>query len=241
MKVKGAWLAEICDTTRQNIYKMSRQGTLRKTKEGEYDTTEISVKSYLVSCGKTGQDVKKYVAQKNKAKSTKKPSTSTATTTPKTQTPSNLKLPKEREVSDVQISSITGLPKELLGLSIRELVRVRGDIPALKDWASTLKILLDSDRIEQQTRERRNELIEKDFVVSHLKKYIDQFVEEVMNAAEAQTEEIIALVVSDPEKARKAIPKIRAMEYTKISRQAKIAITKSLKNLEKKYAEDRVE
>ncbi len=239
MKIKGAWLAEICDTTRQNIYKMSRQGTLRKTKKGEYDTTEISVKSYLISCGKTEQDVKKYVAQKNKAKSTKKPDTSTSTT--KVQTPSSLKIPKGQEMKDVQIMSIFGLARKMLDLNIRELVRVRGDLPALKDWASTLKILLDSDRIEQQTRERRNELIEKDFVVSHLKKYIDQFVEEVMNAAEAQTEEIIALVISDPEKARKEIPKIRTMEYTKISRQTITTITKSLKNLEKKYAEDRVE
>ncbi len=234
MNVKGAWLAEICGTTRQNIYKLSRLGELKKTEAGEYDTTEFSVKSYLASCGKSQQDVKTYLNHKRKAKNLKN-------STEKIQQSPKQKLPKKREISDVQVSSITGLPKELLGLSIRELVRVRGDIPALKDWASTLKILLDSDRIELQTRERRNELIEKDFVVSHLKKYIDQFVEEVMNAAEAQTEEIIALVISDPEKARKEIPKIRVMEYTKISRQAKVAITKSLKNLEKKYAEDRVE
>lgn len=139
--------------------------------------------------------------------------------------------------SEIEFENTSGLAKKYLNLTIGEIVRVRGGVIGMKEWASIQKILLSADDLEQKTRERRNELIEKDFAISNLKKYIDLFMEEVFNTAESQTEQIIALVLSDVETSRKEIPKMRMSSYTKISKSTKKSLKDSFKRLKKKYEE----
>lgn len=127
------------------------------------------------------------------------------------------------------------LPQKMLKMTVSELVKKHGGVSGIKEFSIILKNILSSDQIAQNMRERRNELIEKDFAVSNLKKYIDLFMEEIFNVAESQTEQIISLVLSDVEEARKQIPKLRIDQYTKISKNTKKSLNDSIKRLGRKY------
>lgn len=141
----------------------------------------------------------------------------------------------ESSKSEIEFENTTGLAKKYLSLTIEELVKIKGGIQNLKQWTAILKDLKAIEKTEQDLMERRNQLIEKDFAVSNLKKYIDLFMEELFNLSESQTETIISYVLADTEEARKKIPKIRRENYTKISKNTKKSLNASLKRLKKKY------
>ncbi len=226
MTIKGSWLADICGVSRQRIYALVKKGELQKNPDGTYDTKNKLNKSFLVSQGKTEKDVENFIAEKNAKKSKSKKNTKTEKTKEKEHLP---------EVSDDVLMDITGLPSEYLTYTIKELVLVRGSVAGLKEWVYILKTLISAEKDEQQTKYRRNELIEKDFVVSNLKKYLDLFIENLQNSSDGFVEQIIAMVKADEEVARKEIPKLLSGEYTKISKQAKSSITRSLNALKRKY------
>ncbi len=143
--------------------------------------------------------------------------------------------------SEIEFENTSGLAKKYLNMKIGDLVRVRGGVTGLKEFVGIMKMLTTIEKDEQNMRERRNQLIEKDFAVSNLKKYIDLFMEEVFNSAESQTETIISLVQTDINDARKQIPKIRIKAYTKISKSAKRSLNQSMKKLKAKYDSDDIE
>jgi hypothetical protein len=151
--------------------------------------------------------------------------------------PEEIKSTDERtfDDSEIEFENTSGLAKKYLNMKIGELVRVRGGVQGLKEWSSIYKMLITADKTDQDLRERRNQLIEKDFAISNLKKYIDLFMEEVFNTAEAQTETIISLVLSDIEEARKEIPKLRMKSYSKIAKNTKKSLKDSMKRLKVKY------
>jgi hypothetical protein len=144
----------------------------------------------------------------------------------------------ESSPDEIDFENTTGLAKKYLSLTIEELVKVKGGVSNLKQWTGILKDLKAIEKTEQDLMERRNQLIEKDFAVSNLKKYVDLFMEELFNSAEAQTETIISYVLADTELARKKIPTLRQSSYTKISKNTKKSIHDSLKRLKKKYDVD---
>ena len=130
------------------------------------------------------------------------------------------------------------LPQKMLNMTVSDLVKKHGGVAGIKDFSIILKNILSADKTAQDIRERRNELVEKDFTVSNLKKYIDLFMDEIFNLAESQTEQFISLVLSDADQARKEIPKIRRESYTKIAQNTKKSISDSLKRLKRKYDDD---
>jgi len=143
--------------------------------------------------------------------------------------------------SEIEFENTSGLAKKYLNMTIGQLVRVRGGVVGLKEFVGIMKMLTTIEKDEQTMNERRNQLIEKDFAISNLKKYIDLFMEEVFNSAESQTETIISLVQTDIDEARKQIPKLRIKSYTKISKSAKKSLKQSMKRLKAKYDSDDTE
>ena len=176
-------------------------------------------------------------------KAKKKKQKSTVNRTPEIKTPSityttdNLDTPlvssNNFDIEDFE--NITGLPQRMMNLTVFQLVKKFGGELQLKGWADILSKLMTAMEKDQKYQERRNQLIEKDFVISNVFKYLDVFMDAVFDMAEAQTEVIISLVQSDPETARKEIPLLRKNAYTKISKEAKKGIKDSLKRLKDKY------
>ncbi len=129
----------------------------------------------------------------------------------------------------------TGLPSKVMDLTIEQLIRKHGSLPGLKDWAEVLAKLKRSEKMDLEIAQRRNQLIEKDFVTANDFKYLNLFMKSIFDLANSQTTQIINLVQSDIEKARVEIPKLRIAAYSKSAKRAKKQIKSSYDRLRKKY------
>ncbi len=149
--------------------------------------------------------------------------------------PTTFKSSESEKLSEEQFENITGLPFRMSKLTIFELVSRYGGPMQLDKWAGILSKLMTALEKDQKSRERKNELIEKDFVTSNVFLFLNIFMDAAFDLAESQTEVIISMVLSDSETAKFKIPELRKKSYTKISKEAKKSINDSLKRLENKY------
>jgi hypothetical protein len=79
-----------------------------------------------------------------------------------------------RALDDFEISQLAGgIPRELLNLSLRELVIRYPGLEKIERYAKILKDITMSAEKEQRIQERNLTLIEKDFVVSRVFGFID--------------------------------------------------------------------
>jgi hypothetical protein len=97
------------------------------------------------------------------------------------------------DVTD-DISEYAGLPQHLLGLTLRELVTKFKGLPGMQDYVKMLKDLSAADERDQKVRERRLQLIEKDFVIARLIQYLDTLMKQLLEYPESVVDGIIDLV-----------------------------------------------
>ncbi len=131
---------------------------------------------------------------------------------------------ESKELSNEDFENITGLPFRMSKLTLFELVSRYGGPMQLDKWAGILSKLMTAMEKDQKSRERKNELIEKDFVTSNVFLYLNIFMDAMFDIAESQTEVIISMVLSDVETAKHKMPELRKKAYTKISKEAKKSI-----------------
>jgi len=140
--------------------------------------------------------------------------------------------------TEIEFENTSGLAAKYLNMKIGDLVRVRGGVQGLKEWVGILKNLTATSKAEQEMQERRNELVEKDFMISNVKKYLDLFMSNAFDAVESQKKIISATYKADPETAEQKIEDMRKKALTKISREAVRSINDSMKSLKRKYDND---
>lgn len=139
------------------------------------------------------------------------------------------------QFSREDFENVTGLPAKMMKLTLFELVSRYGGPMQLDKWAIVLQKLSTTMERNQKTQERRNELIEKDFVISNVKKYLDTFMEGMFDLIESENQIIISSVIADPEKSKLSIKELRKKAVTKLSRETKKSIKGSIERLNKKY------
>lgn len=61
MEIIGAWLADICNVTRHNVYHLAAKGNLTKTDSGKYNIHDPLNNAFLINHGKSKLDVEEYV------------------------------------------------------------------------------------------------------------------------------------------------------------------------------------
>jgi hypothetical protein len=130
---------------------------------------------------------------------------------------------------------ITGLPREMLGLTIRQLAMRYGGSASLEKWSKILNQLLQADEREMKTQERRIELIEKDFVVSRLFSFIELLSNQLFDLPSSQVDNWIALALTEKDQARIKIIDNFKIEVGRLIKDCKFSITKELENLKSKY------
>ncbi|MCL2381014.1 MAG: hypothetical protein FWC64_05400 [Treponema sp.] len=138
-------------------------------------------------------------------------------------------------ISDHEISEYAGLPQRLLGLTLRELVIKFKGLPGMQEYVRMLKDLASADERDQKVRERRLQLIEKDFAISQLIQYLETLMKQILEYPKSVTDEIIALVQAQGGAARLDV--IRKLEagLSKIIKNAKGELVKGLSGLRSKY------
>lgn len=147
----------------------------------------------------------------------------------------NSDAPTTHESSELEFENTSGIAKKYLSLTIEELVKVKGGIKELKTWTGILKDLKAIEKSEQDMKERRNELVEKDFIISRVKKYLDLFMSNAFDIVESQKKIISAHYKSHGDKAETVIEEMRKKSLTKISKEAVRSINTELRGLKRKY------
>ena len=138
-------------------------------------------------------------------------------------------------LTDHEISEYAGLPQRLLGFTLRELVTRFKGLPGMQEYVKMLKDLAAADERDQKVRERRLQLIEKDFVIARLVQYLDTLMRQLLEYPESAVDEIIALVQAQGDVARLEVSQKMEIGISKIIKDSKEQLIKELSGLRAKY------
>jgi hypothetical protein len=141
-------------------------------------------------------------------------------------------------LDDYELADHAGLPKKLLGMTIRDLViRFKG-LDGLERYVKMLRDLAAADEKDQKTQERRLQLVEKDFIIARVFQFIDDILKQILEYPTGVVAGIIALVLSAGEGARNEIIKELEKGLGNIIKDVKSQIIKELSGLRAKYQDD---
>jgi hypothetical protein len=139
---------------------------------------------------------------------------------------------------DYEITDHAGLPKRLLGMTIRELVIKFKGMDGLERYVKMLRDLAAADEKDQKTQERRLQLVDKDFVISRIFQYLDVLMKQILEWPEGAVDGIIALVQSQGEAARNEVVRIMEKGISDIIKDSKNQVIKEFSGLRAKYQDD---
>ncbi|MCL2410047.1 MAG: hypothetical protein FWC97_00245 [Treponema sp.] len=141
-------------------------------------------------------------------------------------------------LGDAALAEYAGLPQRLLSLTLRELVQQFKGLPGMQEYVRMLKDLAAADERDQKVRERRLQLIEKDFVISRLIQYLESLMRQILEFPESVTDEIIALAQAQGTEARSEVSQRLERGLSRIIKNSKEELINELRGLRSKYQED---
>jgi hypothetical protein len=139
---------------------------------------------------------------------------------------------------EYEIADHAGLPKKLLGMTIRELVIKFKGLDGIERYVKMLRDLAAADEKDQKTQERRLQLVEKDFIIARIFQYLDVLMKQLLEWPEGAVDGIIALVQSEGAAARQDVSRTMEKGITGIIKDAKAQIIKEFSGLRAKYQDD---
>lgn len=95
--------------------------------------------------------------------------------------------------------------KDMLDMTLREIVKTYGDIAGVERYAKVLKDLTTTDEKTQRLQERRLVQIPRDFVVGKIFGFLNSLTNKILDVPESIADQMIALVQSEPENCRQKI------------------------------------
>ena len=108
----------------------------------------------------------------------------------------------------------------------------------MQEYVRMLKDLIATDERDQKVRERRLQLVEKDFVTARQIQYLEMLMKQLLEYPESAVDEIIALVQAQGDTARLDVSRKLEAGISKIIRNSKEELIKELSGLRSKYQDD---
>jgi hypothetical protein len=172
--ITGSEFSRISGVSRQAISKLCKDGGLVKNKNGKYNLNDPVNKSWLAKKGKQKKSkVEKPKPEKNKPK-------------PKIEKPvkkkSNIKTQKNK-ISNMEFEDILGLPPEFKNLTMEEMVLQYLNYPGMKSYAELLDKIMAATKKSVEIKKVRSELIELEWVKSHIFPYLSLLSEQLFDYA----------------------------------------------------------
>lgn len=140
--------------------------------------------------------------------------------------------------TDEMAAQVLGIPVELLGLTLKELVLRYGGMLPLERHAKVLKILTESAEKDLKMKERRLTLIDKNFVISRLFQYINNLMIQFLEYPDGIADNLVARVLAERESAKQSIIDLMKTGFSKIIGGAKEQVISELNGLKHKYHDD---
>jgi DNA-binding transcriptional ArsR family regulator len=141
-------------------------------------------------------------------------------------------------LNDDEIAKNAGLPRMLLGMTIRELVIKFRGLDGLEGYIKMLRDLAAADEKDQKTQERRLQLVEKDFIIARVIQFLDVLMKQLLEWPDGAVDGIIAIVQSEGSAARRDITRLMEKGMTEIIKDSKSQVIKEINSLRTKYQDD---
>ena len=236
--------------TRQGIYNAIRRGNIVSNSSGLIDTENKKNAEWIKNHGVSENDIIQYLNEIQEKEKQKKKNKSISNPIPKIR---NKTEEKETEVKpeiiqktqeyfepkrgneELQFENESGLPSEMMKLTLFQLVKKHGGPMMLTNWSLILNRLMSAQEKEQKIMERRIELIEKNFVISQITLYLETLSNYIFDWADSMPVQIISLVESDKKTAEFKIKKKLTDDFSIILKNTKQKILKQLEGLKRKY------
>ena len=219
-EVRQAEFARICGVKPPVISRRIRNNTLIRNAAGLLDTENPTNARYIAKC---------------RLKANGKAADSPAPLEDKRPIPAPVDFSR---LSDHEVSEYAGLPQRLLSYTLRQLVEKFRGLPGMQEYVRMLKDLTAADERDQKVRERRLQLVDKDFVTARLIQYLEMLMKQLLEYPESAVDEIIALVQAQGETARLDVSRKLETGISKIIRNSKEELIKELSGLRSKYQDD---
>lgn len=249
-EIRKAWLSKIIGVSRAAIANAVRRGNIIVNSAGLIDTENEKNLAWLNKHNKSELDVKQYLAEIQKKEKEKEKVKPISNPIPKIR-----KKIKEKEVEidsdkintiqsyietgktqeEINFENRSGLPSEVMKLQLFQLVEKYGGPMMLTDWSLILNRVMTARLTEQKIRERRLELIEKDFVISRLMHQIEILHKQLFDYSESAPIQIISIVKSGGETIEFEIKKNMRKDFSILLKDTKEKINQELESLKKKY------
>jgi hypothetical protein len=147
-------------------------------------------------------------------------------------------VPAANLADDSTIAQLAFAPREVLGLTIRELILNFPGLDKIERYSKILKDFTMAAEKDQRMKERSLTLIEKDFVVSRLFGFIDTLTKQSFDFPEAVADRVIALSKAQGEAARNDVITIMRDGIGRVIAGAKNQVIAELNVLKGKYQND---
>jgi hypothetical protein len=138
-------------------------------------------------------------------------------------------------LDDFQLAQLAGVPRELLSLTMRELVIKFPGIPNIERYAKILAQTTAAAEKDQRIQERSLASIPKDFVVSRVFSFLETLAKQALEYPDSAADKIIALARSGDENIRTEIIEEMKKGIGKVLTGAKDQVVSELKTLKSKY------
>ena len=133
-------------------------------------------------------------------------------------------------LAEEEFINLTGLAAEMQKLNLNQLVFRYGGPMQLKGWVDILDKLMSAQKKDVDIQEKRKDLVPRQFV-EFLKSYVNTYNNQLFDYAEGCTSEIIAMIKTDPKKAKIEIPEMLRKNFSKLAQETIKRIDKDVKNL----------
>ena len=133
-------------------------------------------------------------------------------------------------LAEEEFINLTGLAAEMQKLNLNQLVFRYGGPMQLKGWVDILDKLMSAQKKDVDIQEKRKDLVPRQFV-EFLKSYVNTYNNQLFDYAEGCTSEIVALIKTDPKKAKIEIPEMLRRNFSKLAQETIKRIDKDVKNL----------
>lgn len=252
-EVNQSQLSKITSVSRQAVSSAIKRGLLTINSGGKLDTQNPKNLKWLKGKGKSENDVIRYLEEifKKDKKKKKIVSRSNPLTEKRKRNDKNhisgdkintlekyIDKSNNKNVDEIEFENISGLPAKMMNLTLMQLVINYGGPMMLESWSKILQRLMSASEKDQKIQERRLELIEKDFFISKIFKYLEVLSNMLFDYAKSSPAGFIALVKSEIENTEFEIEKKMSKDFSLLIRDTKENISRELENLKKKYQKD---
>jgi hypothetical protein len=226
MEVKPAEFARLAGVSRASISGKMKKKTLIVNAAGFLDTDNPTNAGYISRHSQKA------------AEATAAAYTSNGGIVSPVKLPAPGAVPAANLADDSMIAQLAFTPREVLGLTIRELILNFPGLDKIERYSKILKDFTMAAEKDQRMKERGLTLIEKDFVVSRLFGFIDTLTKQSLDFPEAVADRVIALAKAQGEAARNDVITIMRDGIGRVIAGAKGQVISELNVLKSKYQND---